>query len=207
VYSGTRTATMMLVMGVAFYCILTLYEKNTKKLIVASVLAFTFIMVVPIYNNAVINRVRSTFKPSEDPSYLVRDWNRNFVQPYIWSHPIGGGIYTCGLLGTIYNPGHFLSNVPPDSGYMQVLMEQGYIGLLLTLAFYFVLLRIGIQLFYRTKDPELKALNAATVVFMFTFMAGQISQIVFLPQYPGAFFVLSAFAYMMKMNYFENEEI
>lgn len=206
-YTGTRTATMMLAMGIAFYCLLTIYEKSSKRLIIASVFIFTFIMVAPIYNNAVINRVRSTFKPSDDPSYLVRDWNRKFVQPYIWSHPIGGGIYTSGLLGTFYNPGHILSNVPPDSGYMQVLMEQGYIGLLLTLAFYFVLLRIGIRLFYRTRDPDLKALNAATVVFLFTLLAGQISQIVFFPQYPGSFFVLSAFAYMSKMNYFDKEEI
>jgi len=172
------------------------------------VFLFTAIMVAPIYDNAVINRVRSTFSPSTDNSAIVRDVNRKGVQPYIWRHPIGGGIYTSGNLGILYNPGHYLSFTPPDSGYMQILMDQGYIGLLLTLIAYFVIMKTGIRYFYKVKDPTLKTLYVANLVFIFALMAGQISQMA-IPMYPSVFYLYMAFALLLKMHYFDtakNEE-
>lgn len=201
-YSGTRTATMMIVMGIAFYGVMTLYERRTILFMSFCGLMLTAILVVPIYDNAVINRVRSTFEPSNDNSAIVRDVNRKSVQPYIYRHPIGGGIYTCGNLGMFYNPGHFLSHVPPDSGYMQILMDQGYIGLIMTLIFYFVILRTGIRHFYRVKDPELKTLYVGNLVFIFCFMAAQISQMA-IPMYPSVFYLYSVFAILLKMHYFD----
>ncbi|MBC7850584.1 MAG: O-antigen ligase family protein [Chitinophagaceae bacterium] len=201
-YSGTRTATMMTVAGILFYGIMTLYEKRTIIFMAFCGAMLTIVMVLPIYNNPVINRVRSTFEPSTDNSALVRDINRKGVQPYIYRHPIGGGIYTCGNLGVLYNPGHYLSFVPPDSGYMQILMDQGYIGLILTLIFYYVILKTGIRYFYRVKDPELKTLYAANLAFIFSLMAGQISQMA-IPMYPSVFYMYSAFALLLKMHYFD----
>ena len=81
---------MMIAAGILFYVILTLYEKRTKVLMVTSILTFLFIMFVPIYSNPVINRVRSTFNPSKDPSNIVREMSRNFARAYIRSHPVGG---------------------------------------------------------------------------------------------------------------------
>lgn len=207
-YSGTRTAIMMIVMGVLLYGIMTLYEKRTIFFMTFCVILFTGIMVAPIYDNVIINRVRSTFSPSTDNSALVRDVNRKGVQPYIWRHPIGGGIYTSGNLGILYNPGHYLSFTPPDSGYMQILMDQGYIGLLLTLIAYFVIMRTGIRYFYRVNDPKLKTLYVANLVFIFALMAGQISQMA-IPMYPSVFYLYMAFALLLKMHYFDtanNEE-
>lgn|GEM_PF-224088 len=204
-YTGTRTSTMMVAAGILFYVVLTLYEKRTKILMVTSILTFVFIMFVPIYSNPVINRVRSTFNPGKDPSNIVREMSRNFARSYIRSHPIGGGIFTCGDLGIMYNPGHFLNQVMPDSGYFQVLMEQGFIGLIMLLAFYFVVLRTGIRYFYRTKDPELKSILAATLAYLFSIMAGQFSQMAFY-FYPSVLFIYAALAFMLKMKYFGAEE-
>lgn len=204
-YSGTRTATMMTVMGILLYGIMTLYEKRTMLFMSFCAIMLTGIMVAPIYDNVVINRVRSTFEPSTDNSALVRDVNRKGVQPYIWRHPIGGGIYTCGNLGMLYNPGHYLSFVPPDSGYMQILMDQGYIGLILTLITYFVIMRTGIHYFYRVKDPELKTFYVANLVYIFTLIAGQISQMA-IPMYPSVFYMYTGFALLLKMHYFDTEK-
>lgn len=201
-YTGTRTATLMVVAAIVFYCILTLYQRRT--LIFSAVFAFmiTALLVAPIYDNMVINRLRSTFEGSKDPSAMVRDLNRKLVQPYVWSHPIGGGVNTAGMVGQMYNPGHYLSFIPPDSAYMQTMMEQGAIGLALMLIFYYVILRTGIKHFYRVRDPELKSLYAANLVSVFSLMVAQFSQMA-IGQYPNVLYFYSALAIFLKLHLYD----
>jgi O-antigen ligase len=103
----------------------------------------------------------------------------------------------------LYNPGHYLSHVPPDSGYMQILMDQGYIGLIFTLFFYFTILKTGTRHFYRVRDPEIKTLYIANLVFIFSIMTAQISQMA-IPMYPSVFYLYTAFALLLKMQYFDS---
>lgn len=202
-YTGTRTATLMVVAGIVFYCVITLYEKRT--LIFSGIFAFmiTALLVAPIYDNMIINRLRSTFEGSKDPSAMVRDLNRKLVQPYVHSHPIGGGVNTAGLVGQMYNPGHYLSFIPPDSAYMQTMMEQGPIGLALLLIFYYVILRTGIKYFYRVRDPELKTQYAAHLVCVFSLMVAQFSQMA-IGQYPNVLYFYSALAIFLKLHLFDS---
>jgi hypothetical protein len=202
-YTGTRTATVMVMAGVAFYCVLTLYEKRT--LIFSGVFIFSIIglLVAPIYNNPVINRLRSTFEGSKDPSNMVRDINREIAQPYVWSHPIGGGVNTAGLVGKMYNPGHYLSFIPPDSAYMQTMMEQGPIGLALMMIFYFVILRTGIRYFYRTRDPDIRTCYAANLASIFSLMMAQYSQMA-IGQYPSVLYFYGALAIFLKLHLYDS---
>jgi len=204
-YTGTRTATLMVVAGIVFYCVLTLYDRRT--LIFSGVFAFmlTALLVAPIYDNMIINRLRSTFEGSKDPSALVRDLNRKIAQPYVHSHPIGGGLNTSGLIGTLYNPGHFLSFIPPDSAYMQTMMEQGPIGLALLLIFYYVILRTGIRYFYRVRDPDLKSIYAANLVSVFSLMVAQYSQMA-IGQYPNVLYFYSALAIFLKLHLYDSQK-
>lgn len=201
-YTGTRTATLMIVAGVAFYAVMTLYQRRTIIFAAIFSMMMVFIMVVPIYDNVIINRIRSTFEGSRDPSAFVRDLNRKAVQPYIYRHPIGGGVNTSGEAGTLYNPGHTLAGVPPDSGYMKLLMELGPIGLLLNLILYFVVLRKGVYHFYRVNDPRLKALYAAFLVAVFSLMVAQFSQIA-IGQYPSILFLFTALAIFLKLHRYD----
>jgi hypothetical protein len=84
---------------------------------------------------------------------------------------------------------------------MQILMDQGFIGLIMTLVFYFVILKTGIKHFYRVKDPWLKTLYVGNLVFIFALMTGQISQMA-IPMYPSVFYMYAAFALLLKMHYF-----
>lgn len=201
-YTGTRTATVMIVGGVLFYCIVTLYERRTLFFTAFFAAALTFILVAPIYNNVVFTRVRSAFEGSKDPSALVRDLNRKAVQPYVYMHPIGGGIFTCGNIGELYNPGHYLNNFPPDSGYMAVMMEMGFIGLIMLLVSYYIILRTGIRYFYRVKDPYIKTLYVANLVYIFTLFVAMYSQQA-IGQYPSVFYYLSALALLLKLHQFD----
>jgi putative inorganic carbon (HCO3(-)) transporter len=202
-YTGTRTGTLMIVAGVVFYCVLTLYERRT--MIFSALFAFliTGLLVVPIYDNMQINRLRSTFEGSKDPSAKTRDLNRALVQPYVWSHPIGGGLNTSGLVGRTYNPGHYLSMIPSDSAYMQTMMEQGPIGLILLLVYYYIIMRTGIRYFYRVKDPELKTLYIAHLVSIFTLLVAQFSQLA-IGQYPSVLYFYSVLAIFLKLHTYDS---
>ena len=205
-YTGTRTATLMVVAGVVFYCVLTLYEKRTLIFSGCFAMLLIAIMNVPIYDNFVINRIRSTFEGSKDHSQMARDINRKTVQPYVYSHPIGGGINTSGVPGILYNPGHYLNQFSADSGYMLVMMEQGPIGLVLTMIFYFVILRMGIKYLYRVRDPDIKTLYLASLVFIFTMMVAQFSQSA-IGQYPTILFYLGAAVLIVKLERYDSTAI
>jgi putative inorganic carbon (HCO3(-)) transporter len=202
-YTGTRTATLMVIAGMAFYCVLTLYEKRTLIFSGFFGILILALLFAPIHDNVVINRLRSTFEGSKDPSAMARDINRRTVQPYVWSHPIGGGLNTCGQVGQLYNPGHYLSMIPPDSAYMQTMMEQGPIGLAILLIFYYVTLRTGIKYFYRVKDPHIQTLYVANLVAIFTMQVAQFSQQA-IGQYPGVLYYYAALALMMKLHQFDS---
>ena len=204
-YTGTRTGTMMIVAGMVFYCVLNLYERKT--LIFSGVFAFMIIglLVAPIYDNMVINRLRTTFEGSKDPSAMARDMNRKIVQPYAYKHPIGGGLNSSGNMGQFYHPGHFMSTIPPDSGFMQTMMEQGPIGLALLLIFYYVIMRTGIKSYYRLRDPELKTLHLCHFVSIFTLIVAQISQLA-IGQYPSVLYFYSVLALLIKMPQYDSAE-
>jgi putative inorganic carbon (HCO3(-)) transporter len=134
--------------GVAFYILMTINELKTLLFAIFCALSLAFILVAPIYGNVTINRIRSTFEFSNDQSFEVRNQNRASIQPYIRSHPIGGGVLTAGTSGNKYNPGHYLAGFPPDSGMLRYAVETGWIGLILICAFYFFILQQGVHAFY-----------------------------------------------------------
>jgi len=150
----------------------------------------------------VLYRIKSTFQGSKDPSAAFRDMNRKSIQPYIYKHPIGGGISTSGIEGQMYTPGHILASVSPDSGYMKIAMEQGWLGLALTLIFYYLVLRTGIKNFYRCRAPEIRMWYIATITMLLTLMVGQFSQIV-IGQYPTIFYYYPAIVILIKLTNYE----
>ena len=182
-YSGTRTATMMFVVGIVFYAICTFYERTTKIMLALVIPAFVFIMVSP-YSPPSISRIRSTFQGTKDPSAAIRDINRHVVQPYLYKHPFGGGVFSCGVEGPKYNPGHPLVRFQPDGGYMKVFAEQGWVGLLVMVIAFYLMMNYAVGKFYRTNNPEMQNQCIAIGMMIFSLMVGQYSQIVitnFLP--------------------------
>jgi putative inorganic carbon (hco3(-)) transporter len=167
-YSGTRTAIALVVIGVAFYIIIMLHNKNT---IVASIILVCFgaiLLFGPFYGSTV-TRLRSTFKASEDPSMAVRDYKRLRFQEYIQTHPIGGGLYTVGKNGDRYSHGHELAGTwDPDSGYLLTALETGWIGLLIFQGMFFIVMLKGINNFFAMNDPVLRTYM---LVYMVPFLA------------------------------------
>ncbi|RYF84970.1 MAG: O-antigen ligase domain-containing protein, partial [Chitinophagaceae bacterium] len=133
-YSGTRTATIIIPAGFILYGLVTIQKKTTIIALFCAVLVAIAVLFAPIYSNATLNRIRSTFD-SKDESLNVRDRNRKFIQPYLHSHPIGGGIGTTNFAGFYDHPYHFLAGFATDSGFLKIGLEYGWIGLIFMMLF------------------------------------------------------------------------
>lgn len=203
VYSGTRTATIALIVGVVLYILMTINNLKSLLFAVFCMMMFLFILFAPIYGNITINRVRSAFKFTHDESYNVRNENRAKVRPYMLSHPMGGGLMTTGIMGLKYNPDHFLSGFPPDSGLLKYALETGWIGLIFLCILYFVILQQGVHAFYRVKKPHAKAFLLAATVGLFANIMSQYSQVA-IGATPEIFLFYSLIAIIVRISKLEN---
>ena len=181
-YSGTRASYVLLPASLSMLVLLKLNGKVFISVAIAG-LCLGFLIAVPTSNPALV-RFQSAFRPSRDASFNVRAQNQERIKPYILSHPIGGGLGSTGIWGQRFSPNSFLAKFPPDSGYVRVAVETGWLGLLLYCVFNFVILYKGINYYYLIRDPELKAYCLAVVLIIFALDIGNYPQQAFV-QYPN----------------------
>lgn len=198
-FSGTRTAYVVIIAGGILIISMTITHIRTLIFALFFIAGLAFVLWAPIYGNTTINRIRTAFEFTEDASLSVRDINRKRIQPYIWSHPIGGGVATCGLQGEIFNPNHVLAGFPPDSGLLRTSVETGWIGLAMQLLIYFIILQSGISSFYRCSNPKLKPYLLAAVGTTFTFIVAQYSQVA-IGQMPESFLFYALVAAIVRLK-------
>jgi putative inorganic carbon (hco3(-)) transporter len=202
-YSGTRTTTIILPAGIGLYIFMTIQNKTTLATLFASFMVAFFVLFAPI-NTPVLNRIRSTFNSKEE-SLQVRDINRHYIQPYIYAHPIGGGIATTGVEGKRFNPGHPLAGFPPDSGLLKAALELGWVGLALTMLFYLSILYQGIHYYFSIRNKTYKVYIVAITTSLFATIVTQYAQ-VSIGQIPGAIFFFAALSLLKKIREFDEAE-
>ena len=164
-FSGTRAAYVLIPAAGMLFIII----KLNKTFFIASIIGamgFFAIINVPT-GNVTLYRFQSAFKPNNDASYNVRKANQKRIQPYIQSHPIGGGLGATGVWGKRFAPNSFLAQIPPDSGYLRVGMELGWIGLFFICTIMFTGLYMGIKNYFNMRDPQLKSICFAMVLIVF----------------------------------------
>ena len=205
IFSGTRTAYVMLIAGLAMYVLLTLNRVSTRIFAMAGVFLMIGIMYAPIYGNYSLNRFRSTFTGTNDESYNVRVVARNYIRPYMLSHPFGGGLETTNNIGLTLNPGHFLAGFQTDSGYLQLALEIGWIGLALICVMFYMIMRKGVQCFFRGSDDDMRPVYAAGVCALFTYYLGMFAQNT-LGHLEDMTFYYPVIAIFLRYNYYENPD-
>lgn len=173
-FSGTRGAYVLIPAALALFAILN-YSKKVLIFSIAGGIFIAFLIVVPTSVPSIV-RFQTAFKPSDDASYIVRRLNQKRIQPYILSHPMGGGLGSTGVWGQRFAPYSLLAKFPPDSGYVRVAVEMGWIGLLIFCIFMFIILKTGINNFYRIRDPELKTYCLAMTLIVFALNLGNYPQ-------------------------------
>lgn len=173
-YSGTRGAYVLLPACLVLFGIL---KFNARIFIYGAVVAFIIVCLIFMpTSNPTLVRFQSAFRPSTDASFNVRASNQKKIQPYILSHPMGGGLGSTGMWGQRFSPDSYLANFPPDSGYVRVAVEQGWIGLLIFCIFMFIILKTGIDSFFKIRDPELKSYCLAMTMIIFALNLGNFPQ-------------------------------
>ncbi|MDB4923565.1 O-antigen ligase [Mucilaginibacter sp.] len=180
-YSGTRASYVLIPAAIGLLAILK-FNKRILVFVLAGGFVLAFLIKVPTSNPSLV-RFQTAFNPSKDASFNVRAENQRRIKPYILSHPIGGGLGSVGIWGQRFAPNSYLAKFPPDSGYVRVAVEMGWVGLLLFCVFNFIILQRGIYYYYIIKDPELKTYCMAMVLIIFALDIGNYPQQAFV-QYP-----------------------
>lgn len=175
-FSGTRTANVMLVAGLGMYGLLTIDKKRTWVFAAIGLILLMGVLFAPIYGNGTINRFRSSFMNSDDQSYKVRVMARDFIRPYMLRHPFGGGLGTTGNLGLSLNPNSPLAGFQTDSGYLQLALETGWIGLIIVCTMYYYVLRSGVRAYFHSGDEEMRWVYAAATCALFSYYVGMFAQ-------------------------------
>lgn len=105
--------------------------------------------------NGDIYRMRTALDPN-DRSLLVRLQNQAMLRKYLATRPFGGGGGTMGSLSNTYNPGSFLSRVPPDSYYVKIWGQYGIVGFILWFGIMLFILGKCAGIVWRIRDPQLR---------------------------------------------------
>lgn len=189
--SGTRSAMGVLMGGMLM---ITIIAKNWKALlggIAISAGVFCFFYFTNIGNgNQYIYKMRSSFHPTEDASYMVRVENRMRMKELMARKPIGYGI-------GLSKAGNFESKeqmpYPPDSWLVSVWVETGIVGLILYLGIHGILFAwCSWILMFKVRDKRLRGLVAAWICMdAGFFIAAYVNDVM---QYPNQLTVYIGFA-------------
>lgn len=167
IISGTRGAISIPIIGFAAFFVLRKNKTVMFSGFIMLLLVFYFFKFTTIgQGNYQIRRMRTAFDPN-DASLQVRLENQRKLRTYMASRPFGGGIGHGGVKAQKYLPNAYLSQVPTDSGYVLIWVEQGIIGLILHLIIlFYVVGKASYQIMFRIRDPNLKLKMAALVAGM-----------------------------------------
>ncbi|MFW6348165.1 MAG: O-antigen ligase domain-containing protein, partial [Cyclonatronaceae bacterium] len=107
----------------------------------------------------------------EDASFNVRESNWEMVQPRVRANPIGVGLGSTGVWGQRFSPNSFWADFPPDSGYVRVAVEMGWIGLILLMLILGTAMKVGIASYFRIKNEQLKEIYLVLLSVFIAFIA------------------------------------
>ncbi|WP_109700566.1 O-antigen ligase family protein [Chitinophaga deserti] len=175
-YSGTRTGYVMLPAGLMLFFIANMQKRNT--ILVAMAFSFCAVLILfgPFHGNPTVIRVRTAFLGKQDESVNVRDRNRAVAQPYIYSHPFGGGVMTTGGNAMIFHRGHQLANLQTDNGYLRGVLETGWLGLILMVANFYLLIQMAVSNYFKLNNELDKLLMIGIAAAVFEMSLAQYTQ-------------------------------
>jgi len=152
--SGSRGPVFVIFFGVITYLLLIrnfriLIPGIFMILIIFSFLKFTFIG----NSNYQIYRVRTALDPKE-ASLLVRLSNQEKLRDYLKERPFGSGIGTTDSWAARYYPNSYLVNLPTDSWFVKIWVENGVVGLTVYALSLALVVVMGVVQLRKVKNPD-----------------------------------------------------
>jgi len=206
IISGTRGALSIPIAGFGTYFILRKNKTVMLSGFLMLLVVFYFFKFTTIgQGNDNIRRMRTAFDPN-DASLLVRLENQRILKSYLATRPLGGGIGHGGVKAQRYLPNAYLSQIPTDSWYVLIWVEQGIIGLLLHLfILFYVIIRASYKIMFRIRDPILKLQMAALASGMFGVMVASYGNAV-LGQMPTSILIYISMAILLNTEALDKQE-
>ncbi|RXK81817.1 O-antigen ligase family protein [Filimonas effusa] len=173
-FSGTRGAYVLVPAALGFFFLLNFKTKLIPFAIMAVVVLIVMIRIPT--TNPTLYRFQTAFRPTEDASFNVRTNNQQRIKPFILSHPFGGGLGAAGASGARFAPNSYLAGFPPDSGYVRLAVETGWLGLLIYCSMVLAALITGIINFFSIRNRELRAYCLGMLIAVFILNIGNYPQ-------------------------------
>ena len=204
IMSGTRGAISIPLTGFSAYFV---YRKNIWVLGSGFLLLFVvfyFFKFTSIgQSNPSIRRMRTAFDPN-NASLQVRLDNQRKLRSYLASRPFGGGIGLGGVKAQRFKPNAYLSQVPTDSWYVLIWVEQGIVGLSLHLfILFYILIKSSYKIMFRIRNPQVQLQMAALASGMFGVMVASYGNAV-LGQMPTDILIYISMAVLLHPEPFDD---
>ena len=189
--SGTRGAMAVPLGGLLLFCMLS---KNLKLMLITGFIGIFIYLFFAHTNigqsNSMIRRMRTSFRPTEDPSFNVRLENQKKLAVYLRERPFGEGLGLGGVEAQRYSE-RTTTLIPHNSTYVKIWMETGIVGLILYLALLVVsLLWACYIVMFRVKHNRLRGLLTAMLCGVFGLMISAYGN-AFLNQFPTQIIVFT----------------
>lgn len=183
-WSGTRTAYIVIPAGLIVVTVAAAAKRQWAIVyLVAAAFAGGLVLVNMPTSNNTIYRFQTAFKPGKDASFNTRMRTQKAIKSVVQTYPIGGGLGSCGAWGKQFSPGTVFSEIEPDSGYVRVAVELGWVGLLLYMGMLFAMLRETVRALVRARDPVIVNLYLGLLGVVFSLIVANYGQeaIILLP--------------------------
>lgn len=196
--SGTRGAMIVPLGGLAMYILLS---KNFKAFISGTVLLVAIYVFFAFTNigqdNATIRRMRTSFTPSEDRSFIVRAENKKNLGEYLKNKPFGEGLGLGGVENKKF-ANRVTTEIPHDSWYVKLWMETGIVGLLLYITVLLsVVFHCAYIIMFKINNREAKGYYIAMLAGTFGLMLSAYGN-AFFGQYPTLIMVFMFLSIIIK---------
>ncbi len=203
--SGTRTATFVLFVGIAYYVLLSKSFKIAIPIGVVGLLAYVILAFTTIGNgNASVRRMRSGFNKN-DASANQRTINQAVMKKYLNDAPWGLGIGMGYENVPANNKFRKLATIPPDSEYVFIWIHTGYVGIVVFLVCMAIILAGASWIvLFRIKNRSLQGIGAGlTCAFVSINLGGYANQV--LMQFPNCLLFFGGVSLVYALPYMEKE--
>lgn len=202
--AGTRTALAIPLVGLVVYLISCRSVKNILIAVIALVGIVFFFKFTDIGNdNRYIRRMRTAFD-FKDASLMVRSYNKEKIWNYVKDRPFGAGLGLGDANAARFKPSSPIANIPTDSYLIRVLAETGYVGFVIYLLIFVLLILKGIYIASKEiKNKQLRGILLAMLAGICGILTASYTNDIF--GFPNGILTFFLFGFIYSAKYYDKE--
>lgn len=202
VFSGTRTALLIIPVGLFFHTFLSLRKKTIVAVSTVGAVGLLFLLLFP--GTEITKRISHTLRWVKAKKYEVLIEQHTYIQPFIKNHPFGNGMgKTAFWEKKVHEVGD--KKILPENGYALIALETGWIGLFIYCSLLFISLKMGVERYFSQKSSSVRYYYSAYLLLIFGIIIANFTQVV-LVQYPMNILFLLGISVLTQLPKWEQAE-